>query len=152
MEDIILGEARADMATLPKLKRFSLCCLPRLTRICQGKLVCNLVWDINLMFCPELKRLPFLINNESFVSATIIGSQAWWETLAWEDLLLKEHVSALFVEGFEHATRLRNAIPNESAKQMFKIARFNFQDEKDEKDLLSIGSLNLGGCFQMYSY
>ncbi|XP_039140411.1 disease resistance protein At4g27190-like [Dioscorea cayenensis subsp. rotundata] len=153
MEDIISGEASADMTALPKLKMLSLRCLPSLSSICQGKLVCDLLSDIDLIHCPKLKRLPFLISNKTIVSAKITGSQEWWEALAWEGPQLKEHLQPFFDESDEmdeYARRLRNIIP--TMEQMFKIARLNFQDEKDEKDFLSSSIFYLERCFGIYSY
>ncbi|KAM0949757.1 putative leucine-rich repeat domain superfamily [Dioscorea sansibarensis] len=100
MEDIISGEASAAMTILPSLKNFKLWNLPKLTSICPGKLVCDSLCEIQLIDCPKLTKLPFLINNVPPVAMRIIGDEQWWETLEWEDPQSKERLQP-FLESDE---------------------------------------------------
>lgn len=99
MEDIISCKSSAALTTPSKLKTLKLQNLPSLASIYQGKLVCDSLCDIQIVLCPKLKKLPFLINNKPPVSMRIMASQEWWKMLEWDDLQLKELLQPFFENG-----------------------------------------------------
>ncbi|XP_039127328.1 disease resistance protein UNI-like [Dioscorea cayenensis subsp. rotundata] len=92
MEGIISCKTSASstVATLPKFKKLSLSDLPSLTSIYHGKLVFDSLCVMEIDDCPNLKKLPFLINKERPLGIRIVVSEEWWERLEWEDANLKE--------------------------------------------------------------
>lgn len=99
MEDIISCKSSAALTTPSKLKTLKLQNLPTLASIYQGKLVCDSLCDIQIVLCPKLKKLPFLINSKPPVSMRIMASQEWWKMLEWDDLQLKELLQPFFENG-----------------------------------------------------
>ncbi|XP_039134849.1 probable disease resistance protein At1g61300 [Dioscorea cayenensis subsp. rotundata] len=96
MENIISGEASATITILPKFKILKLWNLPELTSICPRKLVCDSLYEIQIIDCPKLTKLPFFINNVPPTAMRIIGHKQWWETSEWEDPQLKELLQPFF--------------------------------------------------------
>ncbi|KAM3198773.1 hypothetical protein P3L10_034487 [Capsicum annuum] len=89
------SSSTSTTAHLPKLKRLSLELLPELKSICEGKLMCDSLEDMDCGYCSNLKRLPFYTTNEHpFPSLRKIevDEEDWWERLEWE----QSHVKTLF--------------------------------------------------------
>jgi len=75
---------------LPKLTTVFLDELPELKSICSAKLICNSLYDITVMDCEKLKRIPIcLALRENGQPSPFLNIQAcpeeWWETVVeWE--------------------------------------------------------------------
>ncbi|XP_060209988.1 probable disease resistance protein At1g61190 [Lycium barbarum] len=108
MEEIIAEEATdedgssqlgtsSDILILPKLKELTLWNLPKLKRICEGKLICDSVESMSFKWCLKLKRMPFYApttNAHPFPALRkikVLGKN-WWRTLEWE----QSHLKTLF--------------------------------------------------------
>ncbi|KAE8674460.1 Detected protein of confused Function [Hibiscus syriacus] len=102
LEEIITSEVEPEKRGmvitefhLPQLRILSLLGLPELKSICSagGVLVCDSLDEIEIVYCPKLKRmglnLPKLDNVPSSASANLslsieIESEEWWESLEWD--------------------------------------------------------------------
>ncbi|XP_060209983.1 putative disease resistance protein At4g10780 [Lycium barbarum] len=103
MEEIIAEEATeqdgssllgtsSGILILPKLTELHLYSLPKLKKICEGKLICDSLESMSLGRCPEL-RLPFYTPNTNGhplpALREIEVEEDWWETLEWEQSRIK---------------------------------------------------------------
>ncbi|KAM3321183.1 hypothetical protein P3S67_008385 [Capsicum chacoense] len=84
-------------ADLPKLKVLKLHYLPELKSICEGKLMCDSLENMEFCNCPNLKRMPFYTpttNERPFPSLEEIevDDENWWERLECE----QSHLNTLF--------------------------------------------------------
>ncbi|XP_059277769.1 probable disease resistance protein At1g61300 [Lycium ferocissimum] len=109
MEEIIAEEATeqdgtsSDILILPKLMRLELTDLPKLKRICEGKLICDSLESMSFEHCSELKRLPFYApttNAHPFLALHTIKvlEKDWWQTLEGE----QSHLKTLFQPHITH--------------------------------------------------
>ncbi|KAJ8618078.1 hypothetical protein MRB53_014264 [Persea americana] len=73
-----MGEANNNISvTLPRLKRLTLCFLPKLKSICKKILICSSPVAISVSYCPMLKMLPFSINSLPSSLQVITGDGRW---------------------------------------------------------------------------
>uniref|UniRef100_A0A1D1YYI6 Disease resistance protein RPS2 n=1 Tax=Anthurium amnicola TaxID=1678845 RepID=A0A1D1YYI6_9ARAE len=82
-----------------RLEELHLADLPKLKSIC---------WDIAIIFpslqflkvdkCPKLKRLPFGSSSDNYKITAIGGQSEWWDTLEWQDDIIKSSFQPLFKE------------------------------------------------------
>ncbi|XP_060172772.1 probable disease resistance protein At5g47260 [Lycium barbarum] len=83
----------SDILILPKLKELTLSTLPKLKRICEGKLICDFLESMSLDRCRELRRLPFYTPNKNGhplpALQKIKVEEKWWETLEWTNPTLR---------------------------------------------------------------
>ncbi|PIN13165.1 Apoptotic ATPase [Handroanthus impetiginosus] len=90
LEEIIeVQEAEGRVVSLPKLKNLFLYELPRLKSICNTTMSCDSIERIELMVCPELKKLPLYFDPTSpsppqTLKEILAGDKEWWESLEWE--------------------------------------------------------------------
>lgn len=90
-----LGITSEATCVLPKLKEFSLKCLPELKMICDGevKISESCLEDVKIKECPKLKNipvaLPLLDNGQPVAPVSLrqiaVGSREWWESVEWDD-------------------------------------------------------------------
>ncbi|XP_073154669.1 probable disease resistance protein At4g27220 isoform X2 [Henckelia pumila] len=69
---------------LPMLQRIKLSCLPELKYICRGVMICDSLSRLEVLACPGLMTLPFLVDmREQLVCSLkqINGSRKWWEEI-----------------------------------------------------------------------
>ncbi|MCD7451348.1 hypothetical protein HAX54_011132 [Datura stramonium] len=62
----LITSTTSDILILPKLRELYLEDLPKLKRICEGKLICDSLESLTCLYCPNLKRLPFYTNGHPF--------------------------------------------------------------------------------------
>ncbi|CAA6672457.1 unnamed protein product [Spirodela intermedia] len=67
----------------PKLKRISLHDLPNLRSICRHPLLLPSLEEVHVIYCRELKKLPFGLSTAKNIQR-IFGKQEWWNGLEWE--------------------------------------------------------------------
>ncbi|KAK2995507.1 hypothetical protein RJ640_014161 [Escallonia rubra] len=95
-----------DPGVLPKLKKLILDDMPNLKRICSDK---SLEWSslkkLEISGCPNFNELPFT-NKNAMQLISIEADRVWWEKLNWEELQVKERLSALLppVNRYESAS------------------------------------------------
>ncbi|KAJ0965147.1 hypothetical protein J5N97_026285 [Dioscorea zingiberensis] len=90
MKEIISCDTGLVTIILPKLERLSMSELPVLTSVCPGKLVCDSLYVIKVVNCPNLKKLPFSIDKVPTALWKIEGTKEWWNILEWDDSHLKQ--------------------------------------------------------------
>ncbi|KAA8525313.1 hypothetical protein F0562_007168 [Nyssa sinensis] len=88
----------ATIFSLPKLKRFYLFDVPKLTSICKGVMACDSIEIISLFQCPQLKRLPFslpLVNGQPSPPQVLkeIEIDKYDYNMGWRELLVWDHPS-----------------------------------------------------------
>ncbi|CAN4126502.1 unnamed protein product [Withania somnifera] len=94
IEEIVSNE-NDEIVILPKLTRISLCSLPELQSISNGKMVCNSIKKLSIKGCGKLRKLPFFFDLEeedeklkipSTLKEIAINSsdKEWWESLEWD--------------------------------------------------------------------
>uniref|UniRef100_A0A6N2M3N1 Uncharacterized protein n=1 Tax=Salix viminalis TaxID=40686 RepID=A0A6N2M3N1_SALVM len=91
-EERVMGEESIEFK-LPKFRALLLINLPELKSICNAKLICDSLEEINVLHCKKLKRmgicLPLLENGEPSPPPSIVvirtSPKEWWEsTVEWE--------------------------------------------------------------------
>ncbi|RWR90808.1 disease resistance-like protein isoform X3 [Cinnamomum micranthum f. kanehirae] len=103
-----MGEANNNLPiTLPRLKRLALSLLPNLKSICKRTLICSSLEQIDVLYCPMLKMLPFSINSLPSSLKQIEGSRRWWDSLEWDNANTKMHLQPFFSEPLRFSVQRR---------------------------------------------
>ncbi|RWR88007.1 putative disease resistance protein isoform X1 [Cinnamomum micranthum f. kanehirae] len=94
-EEEEMGITREDdnnaMLILSQLQSLVIRNLQQLKGICSGVLICNALETIDIKFCPELKKLPFSVDNLPCALKEIGGEKGWWDDLKWDHPQIKAH-------------------------------------------------------------
>ncbi|XP_022717005.1 LOW QUALITY PROTEIN: probable disease resistance protein At4g27220 [Durio zibethinus] len=110
MEEIIASEEEENHKgegttfILPKLKKLAMRDLPALKSICGGGSVIRSLQDLQIIDCPELKRIPLALppleNGQPSPPPSLqlinVRPSEWWESLEWDHPQAK-HVLSPFV-------------------------------------------------------
>lgn len=101
LEEVICEEAigvKSD-CVLPGLWSLKLQFLPALVGILKGHLLnCPFLEEIEVVECPNLKRLPISISNAPNLRR-IYCKREWWNELEWDDNAIKLQLEPLLIWG-----------------------------------------------------
>ncbi|OMO74644.1 Disease resistance protein [Corchorus capsularis] len=78
------GFVESNTKTFPMLKSLSVCHLPNLKTIFMGILRCDSLQVLEVIGCPNLKRLPFSSLLLPSSLDKILTTIEWWESLEWD--------------------------------------------------------------------
>ncbi|KAJ8628499.1 hypothetical protein MRB53_021806 [Persea americana] len=97
-EEEEMGITREDdnnaMLILSQLQSLKISRMSKLKGICSRVLICNALETISIDCCPELKNLPFSVDNLPSALKEIrvgIWDEKWWDALEWDDAQTKAH-------------------------------------------------------------
>ncbi|RWR88064.1 putative disease resistance protein isoform X1 [Cinnamomum micranthum f. kanehirae] len=79
------------MLILSQLQSLYIDYLPELKGIFSGVFICNALETITIDSCPELKKLPFSVDNLPCTLKEFIGEEEWWDALEWDHPRTKAH-------------------------------------------------------------
>ncbi|RWR88053.1 putative disease resistance protein isoform X2 [Cinnamomum micranthum f. kanehirae] len=98
-EEEEMGITREDdnnaMLILSQLQSLTIDLLPELKGIFSGVFICNALETITIASCPELKTLPFSVDNLPCALKEIKGEKEWWDAVEWDHPRTKAHFDSL---------------------------------------------------------
>ncbi|RWR88047.1 disease resistance-like protein [Cinnamomum micranthum f. kanehirae] len=98
-EEEEMGITREDdnnaMLKLSQLRRLYIHDLPELKGICSRVFICNALETITIGSCPELKTLPFSVDNLPCALKEIKGEEEWWDAVEWDHPRTKAHFDSI---------------------------------------------------------
>lgn len=93
----VIKEAEDNMDDMfSNLRYMSLRNLPMLRSVYKKALPFPLLQYINIMECPNLKKLPLDSNSARDRLRAIWGEKLWWDNLVWEDQAIKDQFRSKF--------------------------------------------------------
>ncbi|XP_071934446.1 uncharacterized protein [Coffea arabica] len=96
------SEGATANVILPKLRWLSLNGLPQLKNICKAAMICDSIREIEICYCPKVKRLPLFLSTINGLPSPpstlrkIKGNQEWWESLEWDNPSAKNALYPFF--------------------------------------------------------
>ncbi|XXG70441.1 hypothetical protein AAC387_Pa06g3203 [Persea americana] len=98
-EEEEMGITREDnnnaMLILSQLQGLYIYDLPELKGICSRVLICNALETISIEDCPELKKLPFCVDNLPCALKEIRVLKEWWDAVEWDHPRTKAHFDSI---------------------------------------------------------
>ncbi|RWR88063.1 putative disease resistance protein isoform X1 [Cinnamomum micranthum f. kanehirae] len=98
-EEEEMGITRTDdnnaMLILSQLQSLVIYNLQDLKGICSGVLICNALETIDIASCPELKTLPFSVDNLPCALKERRGKEEWWDAVEWDHPRTKAHFDSI---------------------------------------------------------
>ena len=92
-----VSEIESDLGLFSRLVLVNLRSLPKLRSICEWSLLFPSLRVMNVVRCPNLRKLPFDSNIKiSKNLEEIKGEQEWWAELEWEDQTIKHNRTPYF--------------------------------------------------------
>ncbi|XP_034679358.1 probable disease resistance protein At5g63020 [Vitis riparia] len=92
-----VSEIESDLGLFSRLALVYLRSLPKLRSICKWSLLFPSLRVMNVVRCPNLRKLPFDSNIKiSKNLEEIKGEQEWWAELEWEDQTIKHNLTPYF--------------------------------------------------------
>ncbi|RWR88011.1 putative disease resistance protein isoform X1 [Cinnamomum micranthum f. kanehirae] len=104
MKEIVGGEEEMEitreddtnaMLKLSQLHSLEIIDLRELKGICSRVLICNALEIICIGCCPELKKLPFSVDNLPCALKEIKGEKEWWDAVEWDHPRTKAHFDSI---------------------------------------------------------
>ncbi|KAJ9673013.1 hypothetical protein PVL29_026335 [Vitis rotundifolia] len=96
-----VSEIEQDSSVFSRLISLTLSSLPNLRSICGCSLPFPSLRYISVVYCPNLKKLPFDSNTGmSKKLEKIEGEQKWWAGLEWEDQTIVHNLTPIFSDPY----------------------------------------------------
>ncbi|XP_058105980.1 disease resistance protein At4g27190-like isoform X2 [Magnolia sinica] len=95
MEEIIEGDMLPHNS-FPRLRILQLAGLSKLVSICRQRLIFKSLEEMEVTYCPMLKKLPLFSSSIHQIKGEIEGEREWWEGLEWEDENTKSLCSTIY--------------------------------------------------------
>ncbi|RWR88010.1 putative disease resistance protein isoform X1 [Cinnamomum micranthum f. kanehirae] len=98
-EEEEMGITREDdnkaMLILSQLQKLEIIALQELKGIFSGVFICNALETITIAYCPELKKLPFSVDNLPCALKEIKGEKEWWDAVEWDHPRTRAHFDSI---------------------------------------------------------